>query len=170
MLNNNEKLLIGRFGPPTGLLGWIKLHSFTQPPDNILDYPGWFVERQSGQRERLQMEEATQAVGQLLRVKLQGYEHVDAVRDLVGQLVYIERSVLPVLPEQEIYWVDLIGLAVINQQGIELGCIESMMGTGSHDVMIVVGERRRLIPYTKAVIQKVDKANGQVLVDWGVDY
>ncbi len=77
------------------------------------------------------------------------------------------RAALPETGEGQWYWSDLIGLAVINREGVPLGTVRRMIETGANDVMVLEGDRERLIPFlTGQVIERVDLEAGQILVDW----
>jgi 16S rRNA processing protein RimM len=80
------------------------------------------------------------------------------------------RDDLPPPEENEFYWSDLIGLKVVNTAGVELGKVASLLQTGANDVLVVTGERERLIPFVKQVVVDVDKAAAVIQVDWGADY
>jgi 16S rRNA processing protein RimM len=90
---------------------------------------------------------------------------------LIGNIVAINRDEFPDTDTDEYYWVDLIGLKVINLQQELLGTIDSMMDTGANSVMVVKDEENtRLIPFVAAYVTDVDMQNKQVIVDWGLDY
>ena len=80
------------------------------------------------------------------------------------------RSALPTPAENEYFWADLIGLEVVNQHGVVLGRVDSLMETGAHDVLVVEGSKEYLIPFIDAFVGKVDVEAGRIEVDWGEDY
>jgi len=82
----------------------------------------------------------------------------------------VPRSQLPRAKSGEYYWVDLVGLKVVNVQSQELGRIEQILQTGANDVLVVQGERERLIPFLADVIREVDTTAGVVRVEWDADY
>jgi len=77
---------------------------------------------------------------------------------------------LPEPSANEFYWADLIGLPVVNADGFNFGTVSEVLGTGANDVLVVQGERERLIPFTEQVVTQVDMAGRVIRVDWGVDY
>jgi 16S rRNA processing protein RimM len=77
---------------------------------------------------------------------------------------------LPPPKENEFYWSDLIGLKVLNREGVELGKVDSLMESGANDLLVVKGAREHLIPFIAAFVGKVDVAGGTIEVDWGEDY
>ena len=100
-----------------------------------------------------------------------GIEGRDAAQALRGARVYVSRASFPTPDPDEFYWVDLIGLAVVNRQGESLGVVEGLLETGAHDVLRVRrGEDELLIPFVAAYVDRVDLQARTVSVDWGLDY
>jgi 16S rRNA processing protein RimM len=90
---------------------------------------------------------------------------------LTGCKVYILQEQLPPLENDEYYWSDLIGMQVKSMQAETLGTVDSMMETGASDVMVVKGDRERLIPFVmKDIVQEIDLVKKQMIVDWQADY
>src|SRR3990167_5078301 len=102
---------------------------------------------------------------------LADYADRESVALLTGKQIATLRSQLPALSDAAIYWADLEGLEVINQQGVVLGKVDYLFATGSNDVLVVVGKKRHLIPYIKNnIVLKVDLSNRQIIVDWDPDF
>jgi 16S rRNA processing protein RimM len=87
-----------------------------------------------------------------------------------GRDVAVPRSTFPDAAANEFYWADLIGLKVVNEQGEDLGTVARLLETGANDVLVVEGDRERLIPFTEHVIRNVDLPGRMIRVDWGTDY
>jgi 16S rRNA processing protein RimM len=102
--------------------------------------------------------------------RLAGCEEREAAERFRGSEVAVPRSQLPQTQPDEYYWADLLGLTVVNGESQELGSIAGILQTGANDVLVVQGERERLIPFIAAVIRQVDAGAGIVRVDWGADY
>ena len=102
---------------------------------------------------------------------LEGCEDRDRAQALAGATVAVRRAELPDPGEGEHYWADLIGLTVVSAAGQELGRVAGLMATGANDVLVVQGERERLIPFLPgSVVQEVDLAARRVRVDWDPDF
>ena len=85
--------------------------------------------------------------------------------------IAVPREQLPELAENEYYWSDLQGLTVVNLDGIELGEVSHLFETGANPVVVVKGERERLIPYIWGqAIRDVDLQAGRMIVDWDPDF
>jgi len=82
----------------------------------------------------------------------------------------VPRSALPATDEGEYYWSDLLGLRVTNVRNEELGRVRTLLETGANQVLVVDGERERLIPFVSAVVVSVDLARGELVVDWEADF
>jgi 16S rRNA processing protein RimM len=94
----------------------------------------------------------------------------DSAAGFRGREVAVSRSEFPQAAENEFYWADLVGLSVVNTAGEDLGVVARVFETGANDVLVVEGDRERLIPFIEAVIQQVDLAGRTIRVDWGSDY
>ena len=166
--HEDEKIRVGRIIGAQGVNGWIKVFSDTSPRENILGYGPWQIET----GDRLQtVEFSGRLQGKNVLAKLAGVEDREQANELAGSNIYIFADQLPKLEENEYYWSDLIGLEVESLQAEPLGTIETMMETGANDVMVLQGERERLIPFVMDnVVRKVDLANKRVVVDWKPDY
>ncbi|OGA02506.1 MAG: 16S rRNA processing protein RimM [Betaproteobacteria bacterium RIFCSPLOWO2_02_64_14] len=159
---------MGRITAPYGVKGWVRVVPFTAATGNLLRYRSWWM----GHGERWEERQVAQARvhGAAVVAQLLGCEDRDAATALRGKEVAVPRAALPAAKENEFYWADLFGLKVVNVVGEELGVVVRIFETGANDVLVVRGERERLIPFVAAVIQKVDLASGIIRVDWGADY
>ena len=109
--------------------------------------------------------------GKNVIAQIDGVEDRDLAAELIGSKIYIEPGQLPKLAEGEYYWSDLIGMKVESLESEPLGTVETMMETGANDVMVLQGDRERLIPFViDEIVREVDLANKRVVVDWQPDY
>lgn len=161
---------LGRVSGAHGIQGWIKVHSDTSPRENIVNYSPWTLVR-DGRREDWKVR-AGRLQGKALVAKLAGCNDRNLAEALVGAEIVVPRSALPETTEPgEFYWADLVGLAVTTTGGVELGRIERLFETGANDVIVVQGDRERLIPYIwQQVVRDVDLAAGVMIVDWDADF
>jgi 16S rRNA processing protein RimM len=159
---------MGRVAAPFGVKGWVRIQVFTEALDSLLDYPTWWVGRDGDWHER-QVEEAD-VHGRALVARLAGCDDREAAAALAGAQVAVTRGALPEPEAGEYYWRDLQGLRVANLQGEELGTVSHLLETGAHDVLVVEGDRERLIPFVDAYVVEVDLARGELVVDWGADF
>lgn len=165
-----KAVVIGKVGRPHGVKGWVKIHSFTQPTENILHYLPWFIQKNPNSPvSRVLIVDHKLHSGSIL-VKIQGCDTPEQAQRYVNQMICVAHDQLPVLSEDECYWADLEGLTVINAQGVTLGTVQYLMNTGANDIMVVRGDRERLIPYIQSVIQQVNLPDRTILVDWDADF
>lgn len=161
--------MLGRITGIFGTRGWVKVWSYTEPAANILDYRRWQVSTPTGWVPVEVVDGQRQ--GKNMIVHLRGCDDRDQARAYMGAEVAVGRDELPELASGEYYWTDLEGLRVVNQDGVELGTVESLLETGANDVLVVKGERERLIPYLPdRVVMAVDLAHGLLRVDWDPDF
>ncbi|MGH8751233.1 MAG: ribosome maturation factor RimM [Burkholderiales bacterium] len=163
-----EMVAMGRVAAPYGVQGWIKIEPYTETPDSLTRYAAWWVCDEDEWREIAVAEAKPQ--GKIIVAKLAGVEDRTAAQGLKGALIAVKRSDLPPAGNGEYYWADLINLQVVNLAGEELGTVTSLLATGANDVMQVMGERERLIPFISQVVREVDLQHGVIRVDWGLDY
>lgn len=159
---------MGRVLAPYGVRGWLKIQPLTQMIDGLFAYRSWWIGHGEGWQARELMEGRIH--GSELVVRLEGFEDRDRAVSVRGWQVAVPRSDLPPAAQGEYYWSDLIGLSVVNLQGESLGHVEEVLATGANDVIVLQGERERLIPLVAAVVVRVELENSRMVVDWGVDY
>lgn len=152
-----------------GVEGWLKIHSYTRNRADIFEYGYWLVG--PGERPRRYKLESGREQGRGgLVAKLVGLDDRDAAAAEVGSLIQISPEQLPALGEGEYFWHQLTGLVVENLDGKPLGTVAHLFETGANDVLVVAGERERLIPYIPGVIREVDLEAGRMRVDWDEDF
>ena len=160
---------MGRVVGLFGVKGWVKVYSYTRPREAILKYRSWRLKLAGDWRQFELAEGRRQGLGVVAR--FERIEDRDAAGRLVGSDIAVERSQLPTLKPGEYYWAELEGLKVVNLEGVELGTVEHLFETGgANDVMVVMGERERLVPYTTQTIREVDLEHGIIRVDWDAEF
>ncbi len=169
MAGDANLVIVGRISGLQGLSGWVKAYSQTEPRENILNYSTW----------RLRLEDQWLAVavmegrchGKGIIVRLGDCADRDTARKYLGADIAIFRSQMPELGPEEYYWTDLVSLQVVTQQGINLGRVDYLLETGSNDVLVVRGERERLIPFLPEDVSLAgDLEHGVIRVDWDPDF
>ena len=161
-------VVMGRVGAPFGLKGWVKVQPFTEQTDGLFQYPEWWLSSGGGW-DGIKVEE-TALHGTVLLVRFAGVQDRDGAATFKGREVAIPREQMPAPDEGEYYWSDLVGLEVENTQGQLLGRVERLFESGANPVLVVIGERERLLPYAENVVKRVDLDARKLLVDWGLDY
>ena len=158
---------MGRIGAPWGVKGWVKLISFTDPVDNLLDYQHFVVTacRQTRDSNQLEIVEA-RPHGKGLVGRIKGCENREQCSGYTGAELWVAKSDLPAL-EEGYYWYQLENLKVVNLQGLELGFVHHLLETGANDVLVLQASGvERLLPYVPQVVRRVDLDAGLIEVDW----
>ena len=163
------RIVLGRVTGPFGVRGWVKVASFTEPREQILEYPRWRAERPDGSGRDLRPAEG-KAHGKGLVVRLEGIEDRDAAIALGKPELWVERGELPALRPGEHYQADLVGYEVVNLQGAHLGRVDHFLDLPANPVMVVVGERERWVPVGKGQRLEVDAAARRIIVDWDAEF
>ena len=170
-----------------GLKGWIKVKPFASDPQALFSSRRWFLKapKKTGVVRPATVVKPLPPLLRITQVKEHGEVVValaqevpdrDAAETLRGARVFIGRSSFPTAGADEFYWVDLIGLNVVNRQGEQLGTVAGLIDTGPHSVLRVVPEGvegeagERLIPFVAAYIDDVSLEQRRITVDWGLDF
>jgi 16S rRNA processing protein RimM len=163
-----ELIVLGEVRGVFGVRGWIKVRSLARPADGILKYRHWSLSgRETAQRYALAEH---QPARDGFAVRLVGVSTREAAEALVGQQISVPASALPPSPVGAYYWRDLIGMRVSNTGGVPLGTVSGLLETGAADVLVVTGERERLIPFViPRYVHAVDLARREMVVDWHPD-
>ncbi|MFM2111772.1 MAG: rRNA-processing protein RimM [Pseudomonadota bacterium] len=173
---------VGKVTGAWGIKGWFKIQPHSAQPEALFSSKRWFIQ--------LKLPGPAERFATLLLPVSQAKDHSDGVvatsfdipdrnhaEALKGARVFVPRSSFPSAGQDEYYWVDLIGLAVVNREGVNLGEVKDLLSTGPQTVLVIgyieaeTGkERDRMIPFVAAYIDKVDLSNRQISVDWQPDY
>lgn len=159
---------VGTLSGVYGVKGWLRVYSYTDPPENILSYGPWLV----GDGSPVSREVLDGGVhGKGIIAQLAGIDDRDLARRLVGATIRVPRKRFAQVAAGEYYCSDLIGLQVRNHDGVAFGEVLDVMETGANDVLVIQGERRRLVPFlVPDVIRSVDLGAGTMDVDWDADF
>jgi 16S rRNA processing protein RimM len=180
---------VGRVLDAWGVKGWVKVQSFADDPQALFSTRRWYIKPpEEGVLKRpaapaasyppvLSVTEAREHGG-LVVAQVEGVSDRSGAEALRGARVFIGRASFPKPRAGEYYWVDLIGLSVVNRQGDAMGTVIGLLDTGPHSVMRLSrpeGESsaegpERLIPFVAAYVDDVSLAERRITVDWGLDY
>jgi 16S rRNA processing protein RimM len=170
MSANTRKLVtLGRISGVFGVKGWVKIHSYTEPRDNIVAFGVWTL-RRHGVGTEIEVEDG-RSHGSNVVAKLRGVDDRERARELIGAEIAVARAALPECGPGEYYWADLEGLEVVTPGGERLGKVDHLLSTGGHDVLVLAGAPERLIPFVRGnVIRAVDLEAGLIVADWSPDF
>lgn len=164
-------VVVGQLGSPHGIDGRMRMHSYTEPVENVLSYQPWFVQKKGASLwEKIHCKKVEHHAKGFV-VFLDGITDRNAAMIYTLATIAVSRDHLPDLPEDEYYWSDLEGLDVKTPEGVLLGKVDHLFETGSNDVLVVKGEKEHLIPYLKGdTIIHIDIPNTTILVNWDPDF
>ena len=181
----DDAVEVGRITGAWGVKGWFKVQPFASDPQALFSSRRWFLKA----ADDLRPARPGSATLPLLLKIAEAKEHGDGVvarahevddrnasEALRGARIFIARSSFPTAGPDEYYWVDLIGLAVVNREEQALGTVVGLLDTGAHSVMRVMPEGgkseadERLIPFVAQYVDDVDLPARRIRVDWGLDY
>jgi 16S rRNA processing protein RimM len=172
---------VGAIVDAYGLKGWVKVAAHADAGhggDALLSAKRWWLLKGHERKSAPSLQAKTHSDS--IVAHLGGVADRDVALALRGTRVYISRSEFPALEADEFYWVDLLGLDVVNVAGVHLGKVADMIDNGAHSVLRiespdtdkngkpVTGER--LIPFVGVFVKTVDQVAKQIIVDWEADY
>lgn len=165
-----ERLIrVGKIVGVHGVSGWFKLESDTDPRRNIFRYAPWTVV-QRGVSSCVDAVEGREQ-GKGLVGHWPALETREQAEALIGAEIFVPRTALPAAAPGEFYWVDLEGLRVVGLDGFEFGRVSHLFSTGANEVMSVIGERERLVPFLRyEVVRDVDLDAGLIRIDWDPEF
>jgi 16S rRNA processing protein RimM len=173
-----DAIEVGRIQSAWGIKGWFKVFPYSARPEALFSSKRWFlIPAEKGKKDfdgvgKLKIREAkTHSDG----VVACAHEVDDrsAADALQGMRIFIARSSFPTAQKDEFYWVDLMGLGVINREGLLLGHVSDLLSTGPQTVLVIDRDghiAQRLIPFVSTYVDDVDLNKRQILVDWQPDY
>ncbi len=163
-------VIMGRIAAAQGIRGWVKVQPYTEYPDSLLDYRSWWLGHEHGPWREVEVQQC-ELHNKTLVAQLPDCPDRTAAEKLKGLLIAVPRSSLPQHSGDEYYWSDLIGLAVVNESGEQLGTVANLLETGANQVLSVTGDNGEiLIPFVSSAIRQVDVPGGIIRVDWSADY
>lgn len=177
----DDAVEIGRVLDAWGIKGWIKVLPYSASPEALFSSKRWYLlPAERGARSpfegavRLKIKEAREHADAVV-ASAQDLTDRNGAEALKGARIFVPRSSFPTPEAGEYYWVDLIGLAVVNREGVALGQVTDLLATGPQQVLVIGYEadgkpQERLIPFVEAYIDQVDLPAGRITVDWQLDY
>ena len=167
-MHRPDLVTLGKISGIWGVHGWVRIHSFTSSKQDILSFNPWYLIRTDSYDQVRVLQGRVQ--GQRMVAQLEGYIDREQSRSLINAAIAVPVDVLPELKGEEYYWIQLEGLRVVTVNDDYLGTVDYLIETGANDVLVVSGERERLIPYIPRVIRHVDLGERLIRVDWDADF
>ena len=186
----DDAIEVGRVLDAWGVKGWLKILPHSSVPEALFSAGTWFLQPPEAKFRpgfnaftgtvSVSIDEAKTHSDSVV-AKLKGMDDRTPAEALRGARIFLPRSSFPVALTDEYYWVDLIGLNVVNREGVALGCVRDLMATGPQSVLcveyVVPAEgdaepvaAERMIPFVSVYVDKVDIAGKLITVDWQPDY
>ncbi len=186
----DDAIEVGRVLDAWGIKGWLKILPHSSAPEALFSAGTWFLQPPEAKFRpgfnaftgtvSVSIDEAKTHSDSVV-AKINGMDDRTPAEALRGARIFLPRSSFPAASTDEYYWVDLIGLNVVNREGVALGCVRDLMATGPQSVLCVEyvlpaeGDAapvaaERMIPFVSVYVDKVDIAGKLITVDWQPDY
>jgi 16S rRNA processing protein RimM len=185
----DDAIEVGRILDAWGVKGWLKILPHSSQPEALFSAKSWFLQAPDAKFRpgfKAFMGIITVSVAESkthsdsVVAKIDGLDDRNEAESLRGCRIFLPRSAFPKASKDEYYWVDLIGLNVINREGIALGYVRDLMATGPNSVLCIEYQatqedgsskaEERMIPFVSAYVDSVDTAGKLITVDWQPDY
>ena len=174
-----KRIVVGRISSVYGVKGWVKVISYTDPKENLLDYSPWWIKGPSGQDEPLEVD-ACRWQGQGIIAHIKDVDDREVAREFCQKDIKVDVGLLPPLEAGEYYWHQLQGLDVYGgtlAQPQLLGKVEKLLETGANDVLVVapedgsIDDRERLVPFVPGQYgTEVDLEAGCIRLEWDPEF
>lgn len=175
-----DAIEVGRIADAWGVKGWFKVLPHSADPQALFSSTRWYLQPpEKGAKSftgtvLLRVRE-TKEHSDVIVARADGVEDRTAAEGLRGARIFVPRSCFPSAGDDEYYWVDLLGLEVVNREGVALGQVKDLVSTGPQTVLVIVYEHEgkpaeRMIPFVAAYVDGVDLAARRITVDWQPDY
>lgn len=169
MIAPDSPVVFGKITGHYGVQGWVKVYAYTRPLNSLTRYSVWWIEVNGGWRELQVLDSRLHGKGIIAR--LEGIADRVAAEPLLGKEFCVQRGDMPAADDDSYYWADLVGLDVVNLDGEQFGKVDHLFETGANDVIVVRGDRERLIPWQRPdVVVEVNLDGGRMTVDWNADF
>jgi 16S rRNA processing protein RimM len=175
-----DAIEVGRIAAAWGVKGWFKVLPHSADPQALFSSKRWYLQpSERGPRVfsgtvLLRVREARDHSGTIV-ARADGVDDRAAAETLKGARIFVPRSSFPTASDDEFYWVDLLGLDVVNREGVHLGQVRDLMATGPQTVLVLEYEEggkklERMLPFVSAYVERVDLKARRIEVDWQPDF
>jgi len=175
-----DAIEVGRIADAWGIKGWFKVLPYSASPEALFSSKRWFLQpAERGAKTfsgtvLLKIKEAKEHSDSVVATSVEVPDR-NAAELLKGARIFVSRASFPTPETDEYYWVDLIGLDVVNREGVALGAVRELLHTGPQTVLVLAYEeegkaKERMIPFVSAYIDTVDLAGRRITADWQADY
>ena len=163
---------VGHITGAFGIHGGVRIKPYAANAGALLNTKRWWLDKP--EMRDVDMRQAKMQ-GEDVVAELVGIADRDAAEALKGTVVHISRRYFPALDDNEFYWVDLIGLDVVNREGVAMGQVKELLQNAAQSVLVLQypsgdAVRERMIPFVAAFVDAVDLAARRITVDWQPDY
>ncbi len=175
-----DAIEVGRIADAWGIKGWFKVLPHSASPEALFSSKRWYLQPSERGAKTfsgtllLRVREAKEHSGTVV-ASAHEVDDRNTAEALKGARIFVARSSFPTPDNDEYYWVDLIGLEVVNREGLSLGSVRELLSTGPQTVLVVEYFEHgkvleRMIPFVSAYVDSVDLAARRITVDWQPDY
>ena len=175
-----DAIEVGRIADAWGIKGWVRILPHSATPEALFSSKRWYLlPTERGPKAfsgtvLLRVQEAREHGGGVVACSADIPDR-NAAEALKGSRIFVPRSSFPSTEDDEYYWVDLLGLDVVNREGLAMGTVKDLLSTGAQTVLVIAYDEdgkpaERMIPFVSAHVDSVDLPGRRITVDWQPDY
>ncbi|OOG58884.1 ribosome maturation factor RimM [Polaromonas sp. C04] len=175
-----DAIEVGRILDAWGIKGWFKVLPHSASPEALFSSRRWYLlPSEKGAKTfsgtaLLRVRETREHSGSIV-ASAREVDDREGAEALKGARIFVPRSSFPTADKDEYYWVDLIGLDVLNREGVALGQVTELLSTGAQTVLVIGytqdgKAQERMVPFVSAYVDNVDLPARRITVDWQLDY
>ncbi|CAL4043270.1 Ribosome maturation factor RimM [Buchnera aphidicola (Tetraneura ulmi)] len=172
-VKKKSSIIVGKIKSVYGILGWMKIDSFTEIKKNIFNYQPWFIKK----KQNLLNLETWKKNKKNFLIKIIEINNRSEATKIINQFIMVEEKVLlPYKKKKEYYWKDILNCTVFNINLKILGIVVNIIETGNNDVLIINSHKKKnkkevkiLIPFIEEkIIKNVNIQKKIILVKWNL--
>lgn len=156
VMNLNEKfILVGQIISAHGIRGAVKIQSFTDPIENILNYKLFFKEE--NEIELIY----SFSKGKMLICNINNINDRNQAEQISKRKIYTKRKYLPKIEINEFYIADLINLPVLNNENKKIGTVTNIFNFGAGDLveLTYVNKETKIIKFNEDNFPEITEQN-----------
>lgn len=162
-LPKDESICVGVITSANGVRGQVKIKCFTETPADIANFNQ--ITDEQGNNYNVSLVTSKK---DFIIASIDGIVNRNQAEALRNTKLFINRTELPELGNDEFYHADLIGLEVRNKDGISLGIVMNVVNYGAGDILEindVATNKLFYLPFNKQFVPEIYMADGYLIVD-----
>ncbi len=158
-----SRIVLGVITGVHGIQGEVKLKSFTADPEAIASYGP--LDASNGAIVKIV---SLKAHKDAFRTRIEGIDDRNAAEALKGLELSVPRDRLPEPEQDEVYHADLIGLRILDSQGVKIGNVVAILDFGAGELLemkLQNVEATVLMPFDTETVPEINLDAGTMTIN-----